>query len=171
MDWKKLLIVILILICREDCMALNLTSTAFKEGVMIPMEYTCDGQDKSPALMWADAPEGTKSFVLICDDPDAPMGTWDHWILFDIPNTITELEENIQHYPEGIKQGDNSWGRIGYGGPCPPSGTHRYFFKLYALDGMLNLPEGSKKAEIETAMKNHVLDEATLIGKYERNKS
>ena len=169
MPWKKYLILFLLTIYGGVAMAFTISSTAFKNNEMISNQYTCDGQDKSPALMWSNVPEGTKSFVLICDDPDAPNGTWVHWVLFNIPTTVISLEENIQHFPENVKQGNNSWNRTGYGGPCPPSGTHRYFFKLYALDTMLNLPEGSNKSTIETAMKNHVLEQASLIGKYARN--
>lgn len=150
-------------------MALTLTSTAFKHNEMIPKEYTCDGQGKSPALSWTQIPDGTQSFVIICDDPDAPNGTWDHWVLFNIPATITSLEENIKLYPVEFKQGVNSWGKLGYGAPCPPSGTHRYYFKLYALDTKLNLSEGITSQKLKEHMKGHVLSETALMGRYQRS--
>ena len=152
-------------------MDLKITSTAFKEGELIPKKYTCDDRDVSPPLAWSEAPAGTKSFALICDDPDAPMGTWVHWVLFDVPATTRELPENVA--PEktlafGEKQGKNSWGKIGYGGPCPPSGTHRYYFKFYALDTLLALAPGATKAEVEKAMQGHLLAQGQLMGKYKR---
>ena len=115
-------------------MALTLNSPVFNQGARIPTQFTCDDKDISPALHWQDAPEGTKSFAMIFDDPDAPMGTWDHWLLFNIPANVTELAEDISQLPPGTKEGMNSWGRTGYGGPCPPDREHRYFLKLYALD-------------------------------------
>ena len=129
---------------------MKITSKAFQNECMIPEKYTCKGQDISPSLKWEGAPAGTKGFVIICDDPDAPVGIWDHWLLFNIPASETELNENIPDLPEltnGIRQGKNSWGRSDYGGPCPPSGTHRYFFKLYALDTMLDLKPGADKKQ------------------------
>lgn len=148
---------------------MNITSSAFSVGAMIPSKYTCDGQDISPPLSWNDEPKNTVSFVLIHDDPDAPMGTWDHWILFNIDGKTTELAENVDVSTlSEIKLGRNSWRRNDYGGPCPPSGTHRYFFKLYALDTKLDLPEGSNKQDIEKAMAGHILAETELMGKYKR---
>jgi hypothetical protein len=144
---------------------MKLTSPAFEDKAMIPSEYTCDGDDISPELSIADVPANAKSLVLICDDPDAPAGTWDHWIVFNIPPATKSIPKGKE--PEGTA-GKNSWGKTGYGGPCPPSGTHRYFFKLYALDTLLDLPEGASKADIESAMKDHVLEEAQLMGKYAR---
>lgn len=148
---------------------MNLTSSVFANGDLIPSIYTCDGQDISPPLFWSDAPLNTVSFVLINDDPDAPMGTWDHWILFNIDSNFTNFAENVNVSKlSGVKQGRNSWGRNDYGGPCPPSGTHRYFFKLYALDLKLDVPDGSSKQKVEKAMVGHVLAKAELMGKYKR---
>jgi len=143
---------------------MNISSPAFKHEGNIPSEYTCDGKDAIPSLQISDAPPNAKSLALVMDDPDAPMGTWDHWILWNIPpgtKTITG--------PAGIA-GRNSWGRTNYGGPCPPSGVHRYFFRLYALDTMLDLPAGSTKQALEKAMKGHILTEAVLMGTYKRTK-
>jgi Raf kinase inhibitor-like YbhB/YbcL family protein len=145
---------------------MKLTSPEFENEGRIPSEYTCDGSDTSPELNIADIPESTKSLVLICDDPDAPAGTWDHWIVFNIAPTTSKIAKGAE--PQGTA-GKNSWGKAGYGGPCPPSGTHRYFFKLYALDTELDLPEGSAKADIEKAMQGHILEQAQLMGKYQRS--
>ncbi len=148
---------------------MNITSSAFSAGEMIPGKYSCDGDDISPPLAWSNAPENTISFVLINDDPDAPIGTWDHWILFNIDGKTNELAENVDVSKlSEVRLGSNSWRRNDYGGPCPPSGTHRYFFKLYALDTKLELPDGSSKQEIEKAMSGHILAEAELMGKYKR---
>jgi len=150
---------------------MEITSSAFKEGQMIPLKYTCDGQDISPPLEWDNIPDGTKSFALICDDPDAPRGTWVHWVVYDIPPDTKHLFENVlpeRELDRGIRQGKNDWPKIGYGGPCPPSGTHRYYFKLYALDTILKLKPGATKEQLLQEMKGHVLDEAQLIGKYQR---
>lgn len=152
---------------------MQITSPAFMEGSMIPSKYSCDGQDISPALEWKDIPVATKSFALISDDPDAPMGTWVHWVVYNIPSNITSLSENVKpekDFKNGMRQGNNSWPKIGYGGPCPPSGTHRYFFRLYALDLMLDLKSGATKAQLLQAMKGHVLVEAQLTGKYKRQR-
>lgn len=151
-------------------MALTLTSPVFQPNGSIPKHYTCDGADVSPPLQWSGAPQETQAFVLVCDDPDAPNGTWDHWILFNIPANVTELEENIRKIrPISSRNGTNSWSQLGYGGPCPPKGQHRYFFKLYALDAALALPEGATKAEVEAAMQGHILAQADLIGLYQRS--
>ncbi|MBN1548656.1 MAG: YbhB/YbcL family Raf kinase inhibitor-like protein, partial [Syntrophaceae bacterium] len=150
---------------------MKIESSQFTEGGMIPAKYTCDGKDVSPPLTWNDVPSGTKSFALISDDPDAPMGTWVHWVIFNIPANVTQLEENIPPHKElvnGTLQGSNSWPRIGYGGPCPPSGTHRYFFKLYALDTMLELKPGVTKELLTRNIAGHILAEAQLMGKYKR---
>lgn len=152
-------------------MALTIKSKAFENGSQIPQVYTCDGRDISPELSWDGAPEKTASFVLIMDDPDAPMGTWDHWILFNIPPETKMLEENIQSLPAGTVSGNNSWKRTGYGGPCPPDKEHRYFFKLFALDCTLDLKEGATKAEVEKAMEGHILEKAQLMGRYNRPKN
>jgi Raf kinase inhibitor-like YbhB/YbcL family protein len=152
---------------------MQITSPAFEEGGPIPAKYTCDGQDISPPLAWKNAPDGTKSFALISDDPDAPMSAWVHWVAFNIPPELTGLQENVRKEAEaknGVRQGNNSWPRMGYGGPCPPSGTHRYYFKLYALNALLDLKPGATKAEVLQAMKGHVLAEAHLMGKYKRRR-
>jgi Raf kinase inhibitor-like YbhB/YbcL family protein len=153
-------------------MALQLTSTAFREGETVPKQYTGDGKDTSPPLAWTDAPAGTKSFALICDDPDAPRGAWDHWVLFNLPAESRGLEEGVpttEKLPTGARQGKNGWGKIGYGGPAPPRGKpHRYFFKLYALDAALDLPAGATKQQLTDAMQEHVLAEAHLMGAYAR---
>jgi Raf kinase inhibitor-like YbhB/YbcL family protein len=154
-------------------MALELRSDAIQDGRPIPTKYTGDGDDVSPPLQWSGAPDGAKSFVLIMDDPDAPNGTWVHWVLFNIPAQCTALPEGV--YTErtvlgGAKQGENDFGNFGYGGPAPPPGhgPHRYFFKLYALDDELPLEPGVTKAEVVEAMTGKVLSQAQLMGSYER---
>jgi Raf kinase inhibitor-like YbhB/YbcL family protein len=151
---------------------MQLTSNAFKEGQPIPVQYTCDGKDVSPPLQWTGAPANTRSLALIADDPDAPAGTWVHWVLYDLPASATELAEDTpksQHLSGGAKQGLNDFRRLGYGGPCPPPGKpHRYFFKLYALDTRLELKPGATKAEVERALQNHILGQAQLMGTYQR---
>lgn len=142
---------------------MKLSSPDFKNNTMMPPELTCDGSDMSPELNIEDVPKNAKSLVLINDDPDAPVGTWDHWIIFNMPSTTEKIEKGQE--PQGVG-GKNSWGRAGYGGPCPPSGVHRYFFKLYALDTMLNLNEGATKKEIESAMHGHIIAKAELMGTY-----
>jgi len=157
----------------ETVMPFELTSTAFAQGEPIPVQYSCDGEDISPPLAWGDPPEGTQSFVLIMDDPDAPVGTWDHWLLFNIPADMRGLEENLpitgkNQDPDAIFVGNNSWGHADYGGPCPPGGTHRYFFKLYALDTTLSLLPGVSKQELLNVMEGHVLGQTELMGTYTR---
>jgi Raf kinase inhibitor-like YbhB/YbcL family protein len=144
---------------------MKLSSSAFENNETIPSEYTCDGADVSPPLSFSNVPKNTKSLALIMDDPDAPMGTWVHWLVWNIPVNTTGFSkgENITYL-----QGKNDFGRYDYGGPCPPSGTHRYFFKLYALDVMLQLNKGSTKKQLESAMSGHILEEAQLIGTYAR---
>ena len=152
-------------------MEIIITSSAFEEGGLIPPKYTCDGDDISPPLQLDAIPEGTKSIALISDDPDAPMGTWVHWVLFNLPADTIQLHENIppeETLPNGAKQGKTDFGRIGYGGPCPPSGTHRYFFKIYALDTELDLAAGAAKSGLLNAMEGHILTEGQLMGKYKR---
>jgi Raf kinase inhibitor-like YbhB/YbcL family protein len=152
-------------------MDIKITSTAFEEGGMIPRKYTCDGEDVSPPLAWTGVPEGAKTIALISDDPDAPMGTWVHWVLFNLSEAEKGLPEAVppdKELKNGAKQGRNDFRRIGYGGPCPPGGTHRYFFKLYALDAILNLPAGATKAELLKAMEGHILAHGQIIGKYRR---
>lgn len=154
-----------------NTMAIKVMSSVFEEGGMIPRKYTCDGADVSPPLAWTGVPEAAKSLALISDDPDAPMGTWVHWVLYDLPANIKELPEAVPPDKElrtGAKQGRNDFRRIGYGGPCPPGGTHRYYFKLYALDTVLNLPSGATKAELLKAMEGRVLAQGQLMGKYKR---
>jgi Raf kinase inhibitor-like YbhB/YbcL family protein len=152
-------------------MTIQVSSAAFEEGGMIPAKYTCDGDDISPPLQWAGIPQATKSIALICDDPDAPMGTWVHWVMWNIPPEVKELAEHILSEPElpdGARQGLSDFRRPGYGGPCPPSGVHRYYFKIYALDTMLDLPDSTRKADLLKAMKGHILAEGQLMGKYSR---
>jgi Raf kinase inhibitor-like YbhB/YbcL family protein len=155
-------------------MALVITSPAFANGGAIPPRYTCEGEDISPELRWEGSPSGTKTFGLIVDDPDAPdprapQITWVHWVVYDIPGNVHVLPENsgAQALP-ATKQGLNDWKRAGYGGPCPPIGTHRYFFKLYALDAVLPDLVHPTKAQLLNAMKGHVLEEAQLVGTYKK---
>ncbi len=144
----------------------SVASKAFPHNGTIPSKYTCDGADVSPPLSIADIPKGTKSLALIVDDPDAPVGTWVHWLVWNIAADTREIPENT--VPRGALQGTNDFRKQRYGGPCPPSGTHRYFFKLYALDTALPLAAGATKARIEESMKGHVLAQAELIGLYGR---
>ena len=150
---------------------MEIKSSVFDEGDMIPKRYTCDDVDISPPLSWTGAPEGTKSFALISDDPDAPVGTWVHWVIFNIPANVGELPEMVPPsnvLPDGTKQGTNDFRKIGYGGPCPPGGTHRYYFKLYALDTELSLDAGATKADVTGAMQGYILAECRLMGRYSR---
>jgi Raf kinase inhibitor-like YbhB/YbcL family protein len=138
---------------------------------MIPVEYTCDGKDVSPPLTWTEPPAGTKSLALISDDPDAPAGTWVHWVVYNIPPAVRELQKGFptdKKLPDGTLQGTTDFRRVGYGGPCPPGGTHRYFFKLYALGSLLPLAPGATKAQLEQAMKGHIQEQAQLMGTYRR---
>jgi len=152
-------------------MEIIITSPAFEEGGMIPEKYTCDEIDVSAPLAWASVPEGTKTLALICDDPDAPIGTFVHWVIFNLPANINELPENVppdKELENGAKQGRNGFRKIGYGGPCPPRGTHRYYFKLYALDTELDLKAGVKKKKLLKAMERHILGKSQLMGRYKR---
>jgi len=153
-------------------MALELKIPAFENGGFIPRQFTGQGDDKSPALEWQNAPEGTKSFALINDDPDAPGMTWVHWVIFNIPTdkkTLAEAVSTKGELPDGTRQGINDFGQIGYGGPMPPPGkAHRYFFKLYALDCMLELKSGITKSELLKAMQGHILAQTELVGLYKR---
>ena len=152
-------------------MGFEIKSTAFQQDGMIPFRFTCDGEDASPGLTWSDPPKGTRSFALICDDPDAPMGTWVHWVVYNIPPDKRGLEEAYpkdRKQPDGTLQGMTDFRKVGYGGPCPPGGTHRYYFKLYALDTVLSLSPGATKKELLEAMKGHQLAEAQLMGRYKR---
>ncbi len=152
-------------------MAFALLSPAFEDGGTIPRTFTCDGEDVSPALTWRDPPAGVRSFALIMDDPDAPVGTWVHWVVYDLPPELRELPERVppgERLPFGGAHGRNSWGRLAYGGPCPPGGTHRYVFRLYALDSVLGLALGASKEDVLRAMQGRTLGEATLTGRYGR---
>jgi Raf kinase inhibitor-like YbhB/YbcL family protein len=153
-------------------MAFTLRSSDFANGADIPRAFTCDGEDRSPALEWSEAPAGTKSFALIADDPDAPVGTWVHWVIFNIPGGVQSLKgvvEKKDQLADGTRQGRNDFHKTGYNGPCPPPGKpHRYFFKLYALSGELKLPAGASKSELERAMEGHILGRAEWLGRYQR---
>ena len=152
-------------------MDINVSSTAFKEGEAIPKKYTCDGENVSPPLEWSNIPKGTKSIALIADDPDAPRGTWVHWVLFNIPADVNGLPENVpprSTLKNGARHGINDSRKLGYDGPCPPGGTHRYFFKLYALGVELSLETGATKTQLLKAMEGHILGEGRLMGKYKR---
>jgi Raf kinase inhibitor-like YbhB/YbcL family protein len=153
-------------------MAFAISSAAFPNGGDIPKKFTCDGADVSPELSWIDPPSGTQSFALIADDPDAPVGTWTHWVLFDLPAVVTSLAEavnKIDELPGGERQGRNDFRKIGYSGPCPPPGKpHRYFFKIYALNAKLDLKPGASRQELEQGMKSLVLAQAEWMGKYGR---
>jgi Raf kinase inhibitor-like YbhB/YbcL family protein len=157
---------------RGNPMGFELRSSSFNASDAIPRKFTCDGEDVSPALDWSGLPAGAQSLCLIMDDPDAPAGTWVHWVLYDLPGTTGSLAENVPKERDlagGARQGRNSFGRIGYGGPCPPPGPpHRYFIRLYALDAKTNLKPGATRAELDRAMKGHVLAHAELMGRYKR---
>jgi Raf kinase inhibitor-like YbhB/YbcL family protein len=153
-------------------MSFVLETKAFPKGGAIPARYTCSGDDVSPALSWSGAPQGTKSFALIVDDPDAPSGTFTHWIVYDLPAATHQLPESVSKTDDlsgGGRQGRNDFRRVGYGGPCPPPGKpHRYFFKLYALNAALNLPAGASRQDVEGAMRSHVIAQAELMGQFAR---
>jgi Raf kinase inhibitor-like YbhB/YbcL family protein len=146
--------------------ALQISSPVFKQNQMIPSKYTCDGADINPPLLIGNMPPEAKSLALIVDDPDAPAGTWVHWVLWNVDPKTTEIRENS--VPSGAVQGLNDFKKHAYGGPCPPSGTHRYFFKLYALDTTLNLGPDTTKAALERAMKGHIVAQGELMGLYKR---
>ena len=153
-------------------MPLQISSTAFSASAAIPKKFTCDGPDVSPQLKWNDPPANAQAFALIMDDPDAPAGTWVHWVLYDLPPNTRELPEAVakqEQLSSGARQGRNDFGKIGYGGPCPPPGKpHRYFFTLYALDAKLGLKAVATKADVERAMKGHILAQTELVGRYGR---
>jgi len=153
---------------------MRLESASFREGEPIPKEHSRDGADSHPALAWSGAPKGTRSFALICDDPDAPRGRWVHWILYDVPAEASALPAGVsktERHADGGTHGRNDFGELGWGGPAPPRGhgVHHYEFHLYALDGKLGLPPGAGRRELEAAMKGHVLEETTLTGTYIRD--
>ncbi|MBI4342190.1 MAG: YbhB/YbcL family Raf kinase inhibitor-like protein [Candidatus Omnitrophica bacterium] len=155
-------------------MTFALTSPAFAQGQPIPARYTCDGEDVSPPLAWTEPPAGTQSFALISDDPDAPAGTWVHWVLYNLPVDARTLSEGVPPTPElpdGARQGVTDFQRPGYGGPCPPGGTHRYFFKLYALKSRLELPPRATKVQLEAAMQGCILGMTELMGTYRRRRA
>ncbi|GAB6192497.1 YbhB/YbcL family Raf kinase inhibitor-like protein [Desulfocastanea catecholica] len=147
--------------------SLSISSKAFKHGEAIPVRYSCDGSDISPPLQIGALPPNTGSLALIMDDPDAPVGTWVHWVVWNIPTEARDIHENA--LPAGAMQGRNSWKRNTYGGPCPPSGKHRYFFKIYALDSVVNLGQATTKEDLERAMQGHILAKGELMGTYSRN--
>ncbi len=155
-------------------MAMKVTSSAFRAGEVIPSKYSCEGADVSPPLQWNGVPAGAISLALICDDPDAPVGTWVHWVLYSLPITVSNLPESVpasETLSSGAKQGINDFRRVGYGGPCPPPGkAHRYYFKLYALDVELALKPRATKQELLRSMDGHILAEAQLMGTYKRKK-
>jgi|SRR5277367_4872684 len=157
---------------RRSSMSIELSSSAFSSGDRIPKEFTADGKNQSPPLKWSTVPAGTKSLALICDDPDAPMGTWVHWVLYDLPANAQQLDQGVptqNTIANGAKQGTNSFHKIGYVGPSPPPGKpHRYFFKLFALDNTLNLDSGADVKKLESAMNGHVLGQGQLMGQYAR---
>jgi Raf kinase inhibitor-like YbhB/YbcL family protein len=153
---------------------MQLTSPSFQQGAPIPVQHTCDSSNVSPKLQWTDVPAGTKSLALIADDPDAPMGTWVHWVIYDLSPSLPGLPEAVdrsQFVLNGAKQGLNDFRHLGYGGPCPPSGKpHRYFFKLYALDSEMALPPGATISQLEAAMQGHILARTDLMGTYQRRR-
>ena len=155
-----------------EAMKLEISSNSFPEQGNIPKQFTCDAEDRSPELHWSKPPAGTKSLALIADDPDAPAGTWVHWVLFNLPADTQDLPEGVPKQDaldNGAVQGTNDFGKVGYGGPCPPPGKpHRYFFKVYALDTNLSLKTGAKKADVEGSMKGHILAQGEWMGKYGR---
>jgi len=153
-------------VINPEGVAMQLTSPSFGSGQSIPLQYTCDGHDVNPPLLINEAPTGAQSLVLVVDDPDASLGDWAHWIIWNIPANTSEILENS--VPNGSIEGTTDFARTGWGGPCPPSGTHRYHFKLYALDIMLELDSTARKKELEQAMEGHVLDRTELVGVYSR---
>jgi len=150
-------------------MELSVQSTGFSEGEMIPVKYTCDGEDVSPPLQWSAGPDGTRSYAVIADDPDAPVGTWVHWVIYDIPPDTRTLAEAVagSEKVEGCLQGKNDFKRFGYGGPCPPGGTHRYYFRVYALDTLIR-SSGLTKKQLMKKMDGHILGSGQLMGRYAR---
>lgn len=168
---KKILILLTVFLINIKGYAMIVKSPAFENGGYIPSKYTCDGEDISIPLVFEEVPSSAKSLVIIMDDPDAPMGVFVHWVIYNIPSDINSLPEGIPNVPAleyGILQGVNDFGKIGYGGPCPPSGAHRYFIKVYAIDKVLDTEPGLSKSQILNLITGHVVDEAVLMGIYER---
>ncbi|MBU4376181.1 MAG: YbhB/YbcL family Raf kinase inhibitor-like protein [Candidatus Omnitrophica bacterium] len=167
-----LILTVFLLLAGGDAMALRIKSPAFNDGDMIPDKYTAKGRDISPPLFWEDVPDGTASFAIICEDPDAPGGRWVHWVIYNIRKGISRLSEGIPQYDEvenGAKQGMNDFRRVGYGGPAaPPGPAHRYFFKMYALDKVLEVESGLTRDQLLKAMKGHIIQEAEVMGKFKR---
>ncbi len=164
---------VLIVGCTADSSApqgevstMRIYSPEFNDNSFIPKKFTCEGMDINPQLLFEDIPEGAESLVLILDDPDAPAGTWVHWVVFNIPKDVTGIPEDS--VPDNAVQGLNSWPKNNYGGPCPPSGTHRYFFKLYALDNQLELDDTATKKDVEQAMQGHIIEKAEYVGLYKK---
>lgn len=153
------------LLLNKNCM-IKVTSSVFSEGEEIPQKYSCDGENIHPPLTIEGVPAEAQSLVIIMDDPDAPQGTFTHWLLWNLEPTVQEIEENVD--PEDAVYGENDAGQVGYAGPCPPSGTHRYFFKVYALDNFLDIPHDSTRQELEKYLEGHIIDEGELVGKYTR---
>ncbi len=155
-----------------SAMAFTLTTSAFASGAEIPNQYTCKGEDRSPALQWTGAPAKTASYAIIMDDPDAPAGVWVHWVIWDLPPSMAALQQGVSkggRFMDGSQEGRNSFGKTGYNGPCPPPGqTHRYFFRLYALDGLLNLPADADRSQLDAAMKGHILAQTEYMGTFHR---
>jgi Raf kinase inhibitor-like YbhB/YbcL family protein len=166
----KLKLIFLILLISQESYAMKITSSAFTDGSVLPSKYTCDGDSISPPIQWQDIPANTKSLALIYDDPDAPSGTWTHWVLYNLPPTTNSLAENATALPGGTQVGLNSWPNQNYGAPCPPSGEHRYIFHLYALDTILKLSGKVTAEKLRQEMQGHVIDSATLMGRYRRTK-
>jgi Raf kinase inhibitor-like YbhB/YbcL family protein len=157
---------------RETRMEIKIESRAFKQGELIPSIYSCEGQNISPQLSWKCSVEGVKTFVIIIEDPDAPSGSFTHWVVYNIPAKMNSLMENItptKNIPDEILMGTNDFGRIGYGGPCPPSGTHRYFFRIYGLDTAVHLDSGATKKEVMIKMQGHIKARGELMGKYKKH--
>ena len=152
-------------------MSIKVKSTAFKDGELIPSKYTCDGVNVSPPLSWSSLPANAKTVAMIVDDPDAPGKTWVHWVIYDLPTSMNSLAENVpkeEKLVAGGKQGTNDFRKIGYGGPCPPSGTHRYYFKIYALDAATSLAPAATSDQLSKAMEGHVVAQGQLMGRYKR---
>lgn len=164
------LLLILVIPWWGHAMMVTIVSKQFNNNDTIPVEFTCDGENSSPAVWWHGVPSSARSLTLVCEDPDAPGGTWDHWIVFNIPSHVTMIQKSARAKDIPARYGTNSWGKPAYGGPCPPSGTHRYVFTLYALDSELSLTANAAKKDILGAMQGHIIQRAQIIGTYQRKK-